>query len=209
MKLIEVIDAEILKPNIKVEQFEVYPGDIVKLAGPSGIGKSSFLLSLVKLKKMTYKDIRIFGYKFRETTAEKIRSHLIYIPQLSGSESTQVKEVLDNLDGLNRNTLLEEFVEFDISNIENKRLDQLSGGERQIFNLLVSMNLKRDIILCDESFSAIDEERATKLIKKLLKWKGDKRAIIYVSHQNSLLDKKVNSTFIFSQEAEITTLKKN
>lgn len=207
MMLIEIKNAHMQKPELKVDEFRIALGELVKLDGPSGVGKSSFLLSLVKLKKIDFSIFKIRDKSYHKLNAREVRHDILYIPQLTGSESTKIVDFLNNFDDLEVNKIIESLKTYDIRNIETKSLDQLSGGERQILNLVIAMELPRKIILCDESFSAIDEKRAAKLIAKLIEWKGNSRAIVYVSHRQTEFDTQVSSTYQISQDADITTLK--
>lgn len=207
MKIIEIKKASIEKPDLFIESFNVHMGDIIKIDGNSGIGKSSFLQSLVKLKKINYETFKIFDEDINHMKADQIREQIIYIPQQSGDDQTKIIEYLKKFDQINLQKVIEQLAQLDIKDIHLKSIDQLSGGQRQALNLIIAMSFNRKVMICDESFSALDEVRCKKLTEKILKWKTQDRALIYVSHQKLSLDLRANLTYEFTQTAEITELK--
>lgn len=207
MKIIEIKKASIQKPDLFIKSFNVHMGDIIKIEGSSGIGKSTFLHSLVKLKKINYETFKIFDEDINHMKADQIREQIIYVPQQSGDDQTRIIDYLKNLDQINLEKVIEQLAQLDIKDIHLKSIDQLSGGQRQALNLIIAMNFNRKVMICDESFSALDEVRSNKLIEMILKWKTQDRALIYVSHQKHPIDLRANLTYEFTQTAEITELK--
>jgi ABC-type iron transport system FetAB ATPase subunit len=207
MKIIEIKKASIQKPDLFIKSFNVHMGDIIKIAGSSGIGKSTFLHSLVKLKKINYETFKLLDKDIDHMKANQIREQIIYVPQQSGDDQTRIIDYLKNLDQINLEKVIEQLAQLDIKDIHLKSIDQLSGGQRQALNLIIAMNFNRKVMICDESFSALDEVRSNKLIEMILKWKTQDRALIYVSHQKLPLDLQANRTYQFTQTAEITELK--
>lgn len=208
MSLINIKNLIIHNPNIEIPSFEVNKGDIIHLKGDSGIGKSSFLKSLARLKKISSGEI--FYKEKVGLTAQQIREFLLYIPQFSGSETINVTEYIDEIFSVNTisSDITSDLEEFGMSYIILKRIDQISGGERQILNLLIAMKLSREILILDESFSAIDSHRLSRIIEKIIAWKQDARAIIYISHQVLELDKATTQIYQFKKTQGVVSLSK-
>ena len=206
MSLINVKGLVIEDPHITIPSFIVEAGDIIHLQGESGVGKSSFLKSLVRLKKISSGSI-IYTDK-KNISAQEIRSSLLYIPQFTGAESNTVENYVTEVFTVNRidSDIIEDLEELGIKNIIEKKIDQISGGERQLLALIVAMKLDRKVLVLDESFSAIDPKRISIIIKKLLAWKQDLRAIVYISHQVLDLDKYVSGQYLLKKSQNIVSL---
>lgn len=208
MSLINIKNLVIDNPQMTIPSFVVNAGNIIHIEGESGVGKSTFFKSLVKLKKITSGSMT---YTNKENlNAQDIRRSLLYIPQFSGAETNPVEEYISEILAVNGITsyITDELEELGIKNIIGKRIDQISGGERQLLTLLIAMKLDRKVLLLDESFSAIDTKRITIIIKKLLMWKQDFRAIVYTSHQVLDLDKYVSVKYLFRKTQDTISLSK-
>ena len=65
----------------------------------------------------------------------------------------------------------------------------------QLISLIRSMSIKPKIILIDEGFSAIDEEKMTLLESFLIDYVESGNILIFSSHDESVLG-KINKTYI-------------
>jgi energy-coupling factor transporter ATP-binding protein EcfA2 len=70
--------------------------------------------------------------------------------------------------------------------IENRKIYQLSLGQRQRISYLRAMGTYPRILLCDEPTASLDQENAIKIME-LLKEESKKRLVIYVSHNEALV----------------------
>lgn len=208
MSLIKARNIIISNPSLIIDEFEVNAGDIVRLKGDSGVGKSTFLKALVKLKKITKGSILFDSEEYQD--AKDIRSQLLYIPQFSGSETLTVNSFIEGIFNINNcpNDISEDLKELGVDRIIDKRIDQISGGERQILNILIALKLDRKVLLCDESFSAIDPVRCKLLIKKMLTWCSNMRSIVYISHQELDLDRVATHVYELKKTQEVVSLSK-
>lgn len=209
MSLIDVKDIVIKGPLLHISSFIVNPGDIIHLQGGSGVGKSTFLKALVSLKKVS--SGKIYYDNTLEKSAADIRESILYIPQFSGSETINVSDHINEVFSINKSCsdITDGLQQLGISDILNKRVDQISGGERQLLNLLIAMNLDRDILICDESFSAIDPQKLAIITKMLLIWSKNEKAIVFVSHQKIELEASVIKRYLLEKTQDVVTLRPN
>lgn len=195
MALLKIKKMKIENPKLEIEEFEVTAGDIIRVKGPSGIGKSSFLKAIVGLKNHTTEE---FDINFELT--ESIRESILYLPQFGLNSELLVCDLAEKIlkNKYNENSLKESLEHFELTHILNSQIDNLSGGEKQILSLIFADKLDRSIILCDESFSAIDSQRMVLVNKMLLNWKANCKSIVYISHQKLQIDDELDYEYSFT-----------
>lgn len=76
--------------------------------------------------------------------------------------------------------------EFEACNALNKRLDELSAGQRRIICNLIALAMNTKYVLLDEPFENMDPARRVKMTKIIIDWDG---GIIMNTHATWLLDK--------------------
>jgi ABC-type nitrate/sulfonate/bicarbonate transport system ATPase subunit len=155
-------------------------GEILFIEGKNGVGKSLLLKSIPKLIPSLSNNLPLLGQ-----TLQEHRSHVLYVPpQVSfGSEMT-----VD--DFFNEPLSLEIYKNHEpdpkYKNLANEFLSQrmslLSSGQRQFIAILRALGLKAKILLLDEPFSHIDQEKRKWLMNELILWMGKERSIIMVTH---------------------------
>lgn len=67
-------------------------------------------------------------------------------------------------------------------NFINQSIHELSGGERQIVSFLRTLQFNPTVALFDETTSALDDETALLLMRLVLDWHDDTKALIWVTH---------------------------
>ncbi|MGK3142319.1 iron efflux ABC transporter ATP-binding subunit FetA [Pantoea sp. C2G6] len=164
-------------------------GDFLLLNGPSGSGKSTLLKILSSLLAPTAGEIRFENRNIAEIKAEHYRQQVSYVfqtPQLFGDT------VYDNLalpwqirqQHPAREALIAslESVNLDAGMLD-KKVGQLSGGEKQRVGLLRNLQFMPKILLLDEVTSALDEENK-RLIQQLIQHHVQQQqlAVVWISH---------------------------
>ena len=79
------------------------------------------------------------------------------------------------------------FEEFNLSNLINRKVKNLSGGEKQRIAILRSLITEPKVILCDEPTGALDDKNSQEILRILRKIAQDK-LIVMVSHNNNLVN---------------------
>ena len=185
--------------------FDVYEGEVLGIVGESGSGKTSLAKSIVGLNRnyegniifndniylenlnkkqwrSLYKEIQyvfqdpVSSLNQRMTLAEIITEPLkINFPKLN---SKQIKDTLiriSNLVGINPTML---------SNYPN----ECSGGQCQRVGLARALILEPQLLVCDESVSALDVSIKAQIINLLIDLqKKLKLTIIFISHDLSIV----------------------
>lgn len=189
---------EIIKGiNLTVEK-----GDCISIVGQSGSGKSTFLKMLSDLISPTGGAIYYNGKDYKEINPIELRrkiSYCIQIPYLFG------ESVYENLSfpfeirntSVDEDEILKllELLKLDKSYL-NKKVDALSGGEKQRIALIRNLLSKPDILLLDEVTSGLDKEN-TKIVQSLIKKINEEgMTVLWITHDmdqsKSIFNKRVH-----------------
>jgi len=88
---------------------------------------------------------------------------------------------------LSKDELDRELADFGLRGYGNKKVCELSGGEKRRVSLVKAVLSGKDILILDEPFYSIDKYYSDKLIEKLYEIKNEK--LIVISMNNDFIDK--------------------
>jgi ABC-type multidrug transport system fused ATPase/permease subunit len=177
---------------IKNYSLKIKENSKVLVMGKSGSGKSTLFKLLDRLYNPIKGSIKINNINILDYSLNTIRNNISYISQ---DEAIFNDTILNNItlnmdvDKNKLNTVLELCEVNDILNKKSLRLDtmiredvsNLSGGERS--RIIMARELLKDnpIIIFDETFSAVEESDANKMINNIFNYYNNKTFII-ISH---------------------------
>jgi ABC-type bacteriocin/lantibiotic exporter with double-glycine peptidase domain len=180
---------------------------IIGITGPSGKGKSTFVKLLLRLYAPTGGAIYVDGVDLSTVDPDYIRSNVIYVNQNSKLFN---KQVIDNLtygcaDG-ECDALLDKMMEYPKIKalFEHIKMDKesgslgenLSGGQRQVINMINGMIHPGKILILDEPTNALDGELKQEVLRMIADARKYKKCIFIITH-----DRDVYS--LFSEKIEI------
>lgn len=168
--------------------FEIKEGEILGFLGPNGAGKTTTIYSILGLIEKDGGDVRIFGKdlgKNRSELLEKVNyssaefnliwnlsvwENLVVYSKLYGVSDykERIKELLDI---------------FEISDLKNKLIRNLSFGQRTRSSLCKAFINKPKLLLLDEPMASLDPDVVDKgisLIKRIQK--EENMSVLYTSH---------------------------
>jgi ATP-binding cassette subfamily C protein LapB len=182
---------------------------IIGITGPSGKGKSTMCKMFLKMYKCNQGTVLIDGVNIDEIDPLYIRSNIVYINQ--GAKLFD-RKILENIlygcndkDTCNSKYKLimsypkiqELFKGLDMENSDSGPSgEKLSGGQRQMVNLISGLINPCRILILDEPTNGLDKTLKLELLEIIQKFKDDKQSIIIITH-----DKDVYP--IFDQHIEI------
>lgn len=176
---------------------------IIGIVGHSGNGKSTIMKLLLRLYKPNSGTIMIDGHDITTISPEYIRSNVTFINQNSRLFDTKV---IDNMmygckqeDDCKRN--LKNVMEYEKIKELYKRIniyddsagtmgENLSGGQRQIVNVISGLINPSPILVLDEPTNALDPGLKRELLNVIQDFRKFKKSIIIITH-----DKEVQSLF--------------
>lgn len=190
------------KPLLSGACGTLHAGDKVVLIGQSGSGKSLLLHALANLLPITG-HITYQGTPIWQITPAHYRSQVALILQNSNLSGETVLENLQFPFSLKEHKHKTFDKSFHINHLKalgqspdllDKESDVLSGGQKQLINILRTLQLSPRILLLDEPTSALDPQTADKLMTLILNWHSPQNAFIWITHTHehiNALDAKV------------------
>ncbi len=165
---------------------EVGPGDIISIVGPSGCGKSTLFNALAGLTPIDRGKIRLNG---REVP--NVMGQVAYMQQKD--LLLPWRSALDNailgmeIQGSKRSRARKEAMEilkfFGLEGFQDRYPRELSGGMRQRVALMRTILCRKDILLLDEPFGALDAITRLMLQRWLLRvWMRFRPSILLITH---------------------------
>ena len=189
--------------NFKIEENGLY-----FILGKSGCGKTT-LLNILELLLSPDEGEIIFENKkllsFSKKRKEKfLRDEVgIIFQNYNLIENIKVRDNLKialKIKGKNYKSYLDKILkEFELEDLLDKEVNQLSGGEKQRLAIVRSILNKPGIIFCDEPTGALDEENSHKVMKLLLKLSSN-CIVIVVTHAIEIVKKYGNRYFLLDEE---------
>ena len=183
---------------------------IIGVTGISGRGKSTFMKLLLKMYKNYEGDIYIDDKNIKEIDPDYIRANITYVNQNSKLFD---KIIIDNMMyGCSNNeacyqhleTIIKKYPKinelFQKMDIYKKRSgplgENLSGGQRQVVNIISGLINPSKILLLDEPTNALDGELKQNVLDVINEFRNYKQCIIIITHDTSVYS-------LFNEKIEI------
>ena len=176
---------------VNIPNLEVFPGEIVAIAGPSGIGKSTLLRTIAGLVTPISGHLEVCGTILPEAPP---RGHLGYIPQKLGlvrHSSVRHNVELGARAGIKsrkeRQQRSTDAIEImGLSEKSTEPIRRLSGGQQRRVATARTLAQRPKLILADEFLSELDEETMNVVLNKVTEFvRKSKSALLFVEHDIS------------------------
>lgn len=175
---------------------ELNTNNIIGIVGKSGKGKSTIAKLIIKMYKYDG-NIYIDNINIQNIDTNYLRSNIIYVNQNSRLFDKNINHNLfygckdkSSIDKLNIIMKYENIRKlFSKLNFKNKvglAGANLSGGERQIINIINGLITPSKILILDEPTNALDIELKKDLIEIIKHFKIYKKCIIIISHDQDI-----------------------
>ncbi|MDR2178071.1 MAG: ABC transporter ATP-binding protein/permease [Treponema sp.] len=179
--------------------FTAEPGETTALIGPTGSGKSTIINLILRFYDVTGGAIFFNGVDIRELAQEELRSCIGYVPQksvllsgpvsfnlrygkkdASGEEMREGAEIAQALDIIGEKA---EGFEFSLS----QGAANLSGGQKQRLSIARALVRNPELLLFDDSFSALDFATDARLRRALAEKRKDAAKIVVAQRVGTIM----------------------
>lgn len=140
--------------------FDINSGDVLKISGPNGSGKTSLLRIIAGLSSFESGEIHYDSYKLN---SEQYKLDFLYLghlaslsPELSCIENLRFSSLLDANDSYNDHSMA--LKQVGLEKYENDLVGTLSAGQKKRIALSILFITNSKVWLLDEPFSALDSK---------------------------------------------------
>jgi len=165
-------------------------GEMVAVEGNNGSGKSTFLEALAGLIQCTQGEILLDGKNLSRLSFAERADFISFIP--SRKTTAAALEVITavavgDLSGKKSGRVEEALAKFNLNELQNNLLTELSDGEYQRVQLARVWVQNTPIVLLDEPAAHLDAHARIALFEELVKWtKEENKLVILCSHELQL-----------------------
>ena len=184
---------------------EVKNGDFVCIVGENGVGKTTFMKTILGLLKPINGEISIlsntkrFGYLPQINDTQRNFPSSVYEVVMSGCTTNDSKVFFAKEDKKKVDLILENLK---IENLKDKRFKDLSGGQIQKVLLARALASCEELLLLDEPTNGLDPESRDNMYELLKNLNNNGITIIMISHDTQNIKKYVNSIIDFNKFKE-------
>ena len=172
---------------------QVPKAGLTALIGPNGAGKSTALLMIGRLLSMDEGQIKVANMDVSESKSEDLAKVLTILRQ---ENHFVTRLTVRQLAGFGRfpyskgrltkedEAIISKYIDFlDLTNLENRYLDELSGGQRQRAYVAMVLCQETEYVLLDEPLNNLDVARSVQMMEHL-RYAADEfgRTILTVMH---------------------------
>ncbi len=181
--------------------FTARPGETTAFIGSTGSGKSTLINLIPRFYDITDGEILMDGVDIREIKLKDLRERIGYVPQkgilFSGTIESNLKygkNASADSDEINKAINIAQAKEF-IDLKENGLLSDISqggtnvsGGQRQRLSIARALAKNSDVLIFDDSFSALDFKTDSSLRKAMKQEIKDRTILIVAQRINTIMN---------------------
>ncbi len=183
--------------------FSVKKGQIFGLIGPNGAGKSTTIRMIMDIIQPDRGEILIDSKKLNDHTKNIIG----YLPEERGLyRKNKLMNViayfaaLKGLSAKDARLAAEPWLEkFALTKYVKRNVEELSKGNQQKVQFIISILHKPQLLVLDELFSGLDPVNQVLMRDALLDLKRDNRAIIFSTHQMDTAEKLCDDLILINK----------
>ena len=198
--------------------FEVKEGEIFGLLGVNGAGKTTTFRMIMGLLDKTEGNITLNGKKIDYSVSDEIgflTEERSLLPSKTVLEQAIFYGVLKGLTEKEIEERLDKYLdEFGITDYKNKKIKELSKGNQQKIQFIISIIHEPKLLILDEPFSGLDPINVEMFKKEILRLKKKGTMIIFSSHMMEHIEYFCDSLIILVKgntvlEGKLTKIKKD
>ncbi|MDE6241128.1 MAG: ABC transporter ATP-binding protein/permease [Anaeroplasmataceae bacterium] len=184
------------KPLLKDVSFHIKPGQTIAIVGKTGSGKSTICNLLTRMLEINEGDILMDGVSIKNVEKKHLRKNIKFILQDPFLFSKTVYEnvaIVDTripteriYDAAKTAAIHSEIEKFEhgYKTIVGEKGTTLSGGQKQRIAIARMLVKDSNVIIFDDSLSALDT-KTDLMIRKALKKKSEKQTMIIITHRST------------------------
>ena len=183
-------------------------GEIFGFIGPNGSGKSTLIRTLLNFLYPTNGDGEILELDIVKES-KQIKEMVGYVPsEIKYYGKVTVKDMIDYAKSFKKDSYSDEEIQVLVKDLDidvNKRMDELSLGNKKKVSILQALIGRPKILILDEPTSGLDPLIQKKLFEILLDIKSSGGTVFFSSHNLSEIESICDRVLVI-REGEIVNL---
>ena len=179
--------------------FTARPGGMTAIIGSTASGKSTLVNLIPRLYDVTSGQILIGGHDIRRISRAELVKALGFVPQrgvlFSGTVASNIKYADEDISDKEMRRAAKiaqaDFIE-ELDGKYKARIAQggnnVSGGQKQRLSIARAIAKDPDVLVFDDSFSALDYQTDAKLRRQLLEQESDKTILVVTQRISTIKD---------------------
>ncbi|MCC6636561.1 MAG: ATP-binding cassette domain-containing protein [Ignavibacteriaceae bacterium] len=187
--------------------FNVEPGKIFGLLGPNGAGKTTTIRMILDIIKPTSGGIFIDG----KPAGKDFNNITGYLPEERGLyKKSTILDIIKYFAGLKgvpasvaEKSAIEWLKKLDIQDYKKRKVQELSKGNQQKVQFIISVVHNPTVLVLDEPFSGFDPINQELVRDEIIRLKAEGKTIILSTHQMDMAEKMCESIFLINKGKEV------
>ena len=187
--------------------FKIEPGKIFGLLGPNGAGKTTTIRTVLNIIKPTSGNILFDG----RTISKDFLNNIGYLPEERGLyKKSRVIDVLlyfaqlKNMPLTSASEQAEIWLnKLNIIKYRNKKIEELSKGNQQKIQFIMSVIHDPQLIILDEPFSGYDPINQREIRELIFSFISEGKIIMLSTHQMETAEKLCSEIFLMNNGREV------
>ncbi|MGX6445995.1 ABC transporter ATP-binding protein [Neobacillus sp. K501] len=188
------------EPVLKNIHFSCLPGEMVGIIGSTGSGKSTLVSLIPRFYEVSSGTIKVDGEDIRNVSPKRLREKIAIVPQKNilftgtvaenikwGKEDAEEKEIIAAAE----RACADEFISASPEGYQT-RMGQggvnFSGGEKQRLSIARALIKKPEILILDDSTSAVDVATEARIKASLKKYAEGLTCLLIAQRITSIID---------------------
>lgn len=174
--------------------FSISSGDVVVLMGLNGSGKSTLINCIMGFLKPKSGNIFIQGNDITKINNHELAYLISYVPQNIGNSCMLgvleyltlgrivYRKMYENVKQADYDCVFRYADEMNIKPLLGKKMNELSGGERQLVAITKALIQETPIIVFDEPMAALDYKNQIMYLKVIEELRAAGKTVLFSSH---------------------------
>ncbi|MBR37931.1 MAG: hypothetical protein CMF13_06205 [Idiomarina sp.] len=168
LELDELYLAGISRPRLQHINLKLTSNQLIGVIGANGAGKSSLLRGIAAVEPQLKGHIRFKHQDWLRLSHRQRQKYLGYLPQTEAPEwDIRIDELVNLSAQVTHSQLMKHLEKYALLTLKERRVSQVSGGERQRALLARATLSEPQLLICDEPVSGLDVAHQLTIMQQL------------------------------------------
>ncbi len=172
-------------------------GKVSVILGPNGCGKSTLLKSIIRLNTEVSGTVTVGGQDIGALTQRELSRRVAYLPQSHNVPDITVERLVmhgrfpylgypRHYSRTDREKVRDALAWMGLTDFAGRRMERLSGGQRQKVYLAMALAQDTDVILMDEPTTFLDIRNQLEMLDLIRRLSAEGKTVVMILHDFDL-----------------------